>query len=222
MVTDGLPYGSVSYWDQRYARASDADFDADEWYGGPGVTAVLAAVAALNLPPTSPVLEVGCGGGRLADLLASSSTGLVVTATDLSAVAVERRRARAAAGGAAASNAPTFAVADATALPFPDASLSLLIDKGTLDALDCGENGPSQAALAEGARVLRPGGFLVLASCRDPAARAPLVDPLFETVAVAEVWADVDGATRRGPCPEAYVYTLAPRCVSEAPLSRER
>jgi SAM-dependent methyltransferase len=210
----GLPYGSLDYWNARYAAATPAEFDADEWYGPPGVAAVTAAVTALGLPPGAPALEVGCGGGRLSDTLAARM-GLAVTATDASAVAVDRRRERAAAEGSSSDGKnPAWAVADATALPFPDAAFALVIDKGVCDALDCGDGGqPARAALAEAARVLRPGGALVLASCRDPAARAPLTAGLFETERVSEVWAEEDGdgaRRRRGPCPEAYVYTL--RC----------
>lgn len=223
MPAGGLPYGSIHYWDRRYADATPAAFDADEWYGRPGVDAVGAAVRALHLPPGAPALEVGCGGGQLAESLAAES-GLALIATDASPVAVARRAARAAAesgeggdggGGCGSSSLLAWAVADATALPFRDGAFALVIDKGTCDALDCDDDGdgsePARAALAEAARVLAPGGALILASCRDPAARQALAAPLFRTVSVAEVWADGGGeeGSRRGPCPEAYVYTLA-------------
>jgi SAM-dependent methyltransferase len=219
MPATGLPYGSPAYWDARYAAQTDAAFDADEWYGRAGVEAVLGAVAALGLAPGSAALEVGCGGGRLADTLAAAAS-LALTATDISPTAIDRRRARGAAG------AVVWRVADAAALPFASGSFALVIDKGTCDALDCDDgdgggsdggagDGPSTsaaAALAEAARVLArdPPGTLVLASCRDPAARAPLLAGLFRTAAVAEVWAEGEPGRARPPCPEAYVYTLVP------------
>ncbi len=205
-ASTGLPYGSPGYWDARYAaHTTPGAFTADEWYGPAGVAAVRAAVAALALPPGAPALEVGCGVGRLADALASEF-GLRLTATDISPTAIARRAA-----AADPASFITWAVADATALPFPPGAFSLVIDKGTCDALDCDDAGDGgtavRAALSEAARVLSPGGALVLASCRDPAARAGLVGPLFTTAAVVEVWGGEPGRPRP-PCPEAYVYTL--------------
>ena len=203
----GLPYGSPAYWDARYAGQA-ADDACDEWYGGAALEAVLGVARALCLRPGTPALEIGCGGSRLAERLAAEMQ-LAVTATDISPAAVGRCRRR---EGAAA--AVTWAVADAAALPFPPASFSLVLDKGVCDALDCddGADGTptAAAALAEAARVLMPGGALILASCREPADRAPLLAGRFVTAGVLEVWAAVEAGRARAPCPEAYVYTLVP------------
>lgn len=223
----GLPYGVPAYWDARYTHQTPENFTADEWYGAAGVAAVLGAVRALNLPPGARALEVGCGGGRLAETLAAE-LGLRLTATDISPVAVARRE------GKDSAALVTWAVADAAALPFPDGAFSLVLDKGVCDALDCADDDDaadaaaddgagrggtptsSRAALVEAARVLAPGGSLVLASCRDPAARAPLLEGLFEASgAVVEVWAAVEAGRARPPCPEAYVYTLVPVDLKE-------
>ena len=206
--TPGLPYGSSAYWDARYATHDENSFAADEWYGPSAVAAVRAAVAALALPSGTTALEIGCGAGHLADDLAAEFS-LSLTATDISPTAIAKRKEADSAG------LITWAVADATALPFSPSSFSVVIDKGVCDALDCDDDdagldrdrtAPARA-LAEAARVLPPGGSFILASCRDPSARAVLLDPLFRTVSVVEVWGGEPGRPRP-PCPEAFVYTL--------------
>jgi SAM-dependent methyltransferase len=94
------------------------------------------------------VLEVGCGWGDLAESIARE-TGAQVVATDLSPHMVELARA----GGLDAQ------VADVQALPYADGSFDAAVAAWMLyhvPALDRG--------LAELARVLRPGGRLVVAT----------------------------------------------------------
>jgi 2-polyprenyl-6-hydroxyphenyl methylase / 3-demethylubiquinone-9 3-methyltransferase len=96
------------------------------------------------------LLDVGCGGGYLAEALAGA--GAVVTGVDLSATTIAAARRHAAARGLAID----YRVADATALPFADGAFDVVLSSDFLehvsDRLD--------AVIAEQARVLRDGGVL--------------------------------------------------------------
>ena len=93
------------------------------------------------------VLEVGCGTGRLAAALGERA-GADVTAVDASPAMVERARALGVDARAAR----------AEALPFPDASFDAVVMRMVVHLVD------RPAALAEAARVLRPGGTLAVAT----------------------------------------------------------
>jgi SAM-dependent methyltransferase len=95
------------------------------------------------------VLDVGCGGGRLADLLPGAAR---IAGVDIAADAVARATAR---HGALPGR--DFSVMDATALRFGAASFDLVV---LLDVLD--ELADPAAALAEAARVLARGGRLMV------------------------------------------------------------
>lgn len=99
-------------------------------------------------------LDVGCGGGLLAEELARA--GAETAALDLSANALAQARAHAAAGGLAVDYRREDAAAHAAARP------------GRYDVLTCMElleHVPDPAALlADCARLLRPGGALFLST----------------------------------------------------------
>lgn len=95
------------------------------------------------------VLEVGCGTGAMARLL-ESRYGWQVTPADLSAEGLRHARANGCA---------RLVRCDGLRLPFPDASFDALI---TLDMLVHLEPGEERAAFREFARVLKPGGMLIL------------------------------------------------------------
>ena len=105
-------------------------------------------VASVVEAAPSRVLEVGCGWGELAEWLAQE-TGAEVVAVDLSPRMVELARER----GVDAS------VADVQALPFPDASFDVVVAAWMLYHVP-----ELDRALAEIARVLRPGGTFVAAT----------------------------------------------------------
>jgi SAM-dependent methyltransferase len=97
------------------------------------------------------VLEVGCGDGAYA--LAAARSGAHVTGLDRSAAVLDAARARAKAEGFAID----LQVGDASALPFPADRFDVVLAVTVL----CFVENPAQA-VAEMARVLRPGGVLVL------------------------------------------------------------
>jgi SAM-dependent methyltransferase len=97
-------------------------------------------------------LDVACGPGLLAKAIAPVVGSFV--GVDMTAAMVDK--ARLIAGEAKLSNA-RFEVANATALPFPDAAFDLAVTRLALHHMD----DPARS-LAEMARVLAPGGRLAV------------------------------------------------------------
>ena len=142
---------------------------ADEWWRPAGKFAALhwiaEARAALLPPPArdgAPLLDVGCGGGLLAPHLPRGNrrryrhVGVDVTA---SALAIAAKRGVEPIQG------------DAAALPFADASFDVVVAGEILEHV-----ADLEAAVAECARVLAPGGTLVVDTIADTArARFSLV-----------------------------------------------
>jgi ubiquinone/menaquinone biosynthesis C-methylase UbiE len=114
-----------------------------------GFYRTVAAEVAAAAAPGAVVLDVGTGPGRLPVALADRRPDLSLHGADLSPDMVELAR-RAAPGVA-------FEVADVAALPWPDASLDMVVS--TLSAHEWPD---PRAAAAELARVLRPGGRLMI------------------------------------------------------------
>jgi SAM-dependent methyltransferase len=124
-------------------RFRDADYlDHESW--------VRPAMARLGDVRDQPVLDLGCGHGMAAVVLARR--GAIVTACDLSAGYVAEAKAR-----ARANEADVLCLqADGHRLPFADESFAAVWGHAILHHLDV------PTAAAELRRVLRPGGVAVL------------------------------------------------------------
>ena len=101
-----------------------------------------------GVPFGARVLDIGCGGGLISNPLAAA--GFRVKGVDRSAPSLEAALSRAPAGGEA-----RYAVADALSLPEPDGSYDAALMMDLLEHLD-----EPARAVAEAARVLKPGGLL--------------------------------------------------------------
>lgn len=114
---------------------------------------VLECVDALALPPGTRVLECGCGPGHLVAALQARGFDVVAIDTSPAMLALTRERARGAAGG----SPPSLQLASLEQLPHRDASFELVVSTGVIEYLP-----DDTTALREMARVLRPGGHLML------------------------------------------------------------
>ena len=111
-----------------------------------------------QLAADADVLEVGSGGGFNAETLLRRFPSWRLTATDYDAEMVELAARRLARFG----DRVRLNQADATALRYPDASFDVVLSIGVLHHV-----GAWEKALAEAARVLRPGGSLLAVDLLD-------------------------------------------------------
>ena len=105
--------------------------------------------ARIGLGTFADALDVGCGEGRFCRIL--RELGIAATGIDPTAALLERARELDPEG--------RYVEARAEALPFADASFDLVVSYVTLVDIE-----DADAAIAEMARVLRPGGTLLVAN----------------------------------------------------------
>lgn len=142
---NGPERDTVSGMNGRSSRSFDRIADRyDDRRGGTERGVVLAADIEPWLSPGT-VLEVGVGTGVVS--VALRALGLTVFGVDLSGGMLRHARQRL---------GPTVAQADATALPFADASVDNVVFVTALHAI-----GDVYGAIEEAARVVRPGGRVV-------------------------------------------------------------
>ena len=111
---------------------------------------------ALALPQSAHILEIGCGRGVALPEFSRRLSPVALVGVDIDPTLVAAARRRIAQAGIAA----TVLEADARDLPFDDASFDVVVDFGTCYHVSGGRAG-ALAALAQVARVLRPGGMFV-------------------------------------------------------------
>jgi ubiquinone/menaquinone biosynthesis C-methylase UbiE len=150
-------------------------------------TAVVRAVAALEVAGGETALDIGFGGGLGLALLLDKAG--VVHGVDISATMLDR--ARGAFRGEIAAGRLVLSAGSMTALPLGDGSVDAVVSTNTVYFVD-----DLAGAFAEVARVLRPGGRFVL-GIGDPdlMSRARmLTDNGFRIRPVAELESALDGA----------------------------
>jgi len=169
----------------RFAKASE------RWTASDG-----AAIAAeLGLSAGSAVLDVGGGTGVLA-LHVSATSGCSVTVLDCDSLAVQTASSR---------SSVSAVLGDAASMPFPDASFDAALFVDSFHHIT-----DQRSAARETARVLRPGGMVLVAE-RDPAYFAAKLTYAYERMigelasaltpeALAEMFRDagIEGESRMG------------------------
>jgi SAM-dependent methyltransferase len=139
---------SAHDWDAWYRSGQYNHWD----YAHPSQELV-AAVAALGLGRGASALDLGCGAGRETIFLAR--LGLRATGADASGPALEIARGRAREAGVLV----RWVRADVLDLPLPSASVDFANDRGCFHHV---AHRDRARFAAEVARVLRPGGSLLL------------------------------------------------------------
>ncbi|KAG8068921.1 hypothetical protein GUJ93_ZPchr0005g15555 [Zizania palustris] len=163
-------YGAAAYWDARYSSPSSgaggAFFD---WYQKyPALRPLLRS----RLPTSSRILMLGCGNSLLSESMVKDGYEEVVN-VDISSVVIEQMREK-------HMEIPqlTYFQMDVRDMSFfGDETFDCVLDKGTLDAMMCGDDAPRGASkmLAEVTRLLRPGGIYMLITYGAPKERVPLL-----------------------------------------------
>uniref|UniRef100_A0AAG5D7L7 eEF1A lysine and N-terminal methyltransferase homolog n=1 Tax=Anopheles atroparvus TaxID=41427 RepID=A0AAG5D7L7_ANOAO len=150
-------FGSTEYWNSFFRKRGKQAF---EWYGE---YPQLCGQLHKYIKPKDEILVVGCGNSKLSvDLY---DVGFKkITNIDISPVVIKQMQE------ANRTQRPemTWCQMDATAMSLPDESFSVVLDKGTLDALFTDQSeevvGTVRKYLLEIGRVLRSGGRYVCIS----------------------------------------------------------
>ncbi len=149
------------------------------------------------------VLDLATGTGDLAVAIARAVPGARVTGADLSEGMIEVGRRKVAEAGLA--DRVTLLVADALALPFPDASfdvVTIAFGVRNFEHLDRG--------YAEMARVLRPGGLLVVLELTPPS--SAVVRPFYNIYTRGVI-----PAVGRMVSKDSRAYTYLPESIAAVP-----
>ncbi len=164
------PYHELDYWNLRYAKVKGL-FD---WYTD---FSCMRHVVLPLISHDSKVLNVGCGNSRFAESLATLGYGRV-TSVDISDVCINRMKERYASSTDKRLREMRWIQADGADLRgFKDGEFDLVVDKGTIDALVCGEesnNATVRGIVSEAYRVLRHGGVFLCVSYGAPPTRLAL------------------------------------------------
>merc|ERR1711998_13782 len=151
-------YGSVNYWNSRFS--SEDQFD---WYHKWNPT-LKKQFGEIGLVPESAVLNVGCGNSGMSREMYDDGyeniTNLDFSQKVITAMKVKNSNRQMQWIEGSVQDMTGFAA---------DGEYDFIIDKGCLDCILCGEKSTSNldAALAECARVLKPGGMLLSISFAD-------------------------------------------------------
>eukprot|EP00891_Asterochloris_glomerata_P007145 jgi/Astpho2/7145/Aster-01471 len=163
-----------SFWEARYSK-SEGSFD---WYQS---WRELSALVEAHVPHDAKILQVprqgtlevdlGVGNSELQlDMAMSGYTGPIIS-VDFSPTAIADLSLK-------HEGLPMlqYEVADVRNMPqYPTAFFDAVLDKGTLDALMCGDQADTNVddMLQEASRVLRPGGCLIEVTYGSPGSRLP-------------------------------------------------
>ncbi|MEE8410253.1 MAG: class I SAM-dependent methyltransferase [Myxococcota bacterium] len=146
-------YQDYSYWRQRYADGDPEE--RFEWYQG--YRSGLKKLIRDRVPRDARILMIGCGNSPLSEEMMTDGYTDIVNIDFVAQVI--RRMAKCCADV----DGLTWEVMDARDLTFPDASFDVVIDKGTIDAMDAGPTNVAQIC-SEARRVLRPEGLFIVVS----------------------------------------------------------
>lgn len=164
----------------------------------PALTELFAAY-----PPTSPVLDVGCGSGDL--VLALAQGGLEVVGIDFVETAIEQARAKAQALPQDVAQRATFEVGDGLQPSLLQRRFATVVDCGFLHLF---EHEKRKRYIADLAATIAPGGryYLLAFAIEFPVANVPL--PVSETE-LRTAFLPEEGWAIRTICPAEFLSRVA-------------
>jgi len=154
------------YWDKRYTE----DPEPFDWYQR--YDSLKHIINKWCPKESSRTLIVGCGNSKLSEDMNADGYCAIVN-IDISPVVIEQMKEK-------SNSALEYVVMDVTEMTaFESASFDAVIDKGTLDALLCGEGSAENAdrMCSEISRVLKPSGTFMLITYGSPKTRMQYLEP---------------------------------------------
>jgi len=155
-------YGKPEYWEDRYSRP---DVEWFEWYQN---WESLKPTLAQYITPSHNILNIGAGNSRMSAEMFDEGF-IHITNIDLSQGVITRMSEK------YRDKQPTMKYyhMDARAMAFDDNSFDVVMDKGTLDSVLCGDASLANAnkMLTEVHRVLSPTGVYISVSYAPPPQR---------------------------------------------------
>jgi len=151
-------YGKPEYWDERYSKDTEP-FDWYQRYDG------IKSTLDRYVQPTHKVLMVGAGNSRLSQELYDHAQVKNITNIDISEVCINRMKT-----DHEDKQEMQWQKMDVTKLEFADGTFDVVLDKGTMDSVLCGEGSTKHCAkmMSEISRVLKPGGTYIVISYGQP------------------------------------------------------
>ncbi|MHC5028663.1 MAG: bifunctional demethylmenaquinone methyltransferase/2-methoxy-6-polyprenyl-1,4-benzoquinol methylase UbiE, partial [Planctomycetota bacterium] len=172
------------------------------------------AVRLARVGPEDDVLDVACGTGDLTEAFASAGPRTIVGLDFVpEMLTLARRKVAARRQRRPGTSTPTYIEGDATALPFDDASHDVVSIAFGLRNVD-----RPAAALAEFARVLRPGGRLIVLEFSEPRSRLMRTMNRFYSGRIMPFTATLLAGDRSGAyhyLPKSISTFLDPRALAE-------
>eukprot|EP00798_Chlamydomonas_sp_ICE-L_P031306 gene31305-6453_t len=154
-------FSDATYWNRKY----DIDRLPFEWYRG---WQSLEPLLLKYLPPQLPILQVGVGTSTIQHDMVIDGGYTRVVNLDYADVCIERMSKM-----HADVPALEYVMGDVKKIDFEDQSFGGILDKGTLDALLCGDcaEGDAHKMMIECSRLLQPGCSYFMVTHGPPPAR---------------------------------------------------
>merc|ERR1712178_225131 len=204
-------YGKPEYWDERYSKDTEP-FDWYQRYDG------IKSTMDRYVQPTHKVLMVGAGNSRLSQELYDHAQVKNITNIDISEVCINRMKT-----DHEDKQEMQWQKMDVTKLEFADGTFDVVLDKGTMDSVLCGEGSTKHCAkmMSEISRVLKPGGTYIVISYGQPDYRLNYFDkPEYnwnilpaQSVPKPTVTASED----QDPANVHYIYIMTKSCEEPGP-----
>lgn len=159
-VDECANYASKDFWNKRFESTS-GNFD---WYVD---WKQLKKYYLPILTESSQILMVGCGNSKLSDQMYNDNYKNIIS-IDISDKVIEKM----------SEEYPhlKYIEMDATNMTFKENEFDVCIDKGTLDALLCGEEKIYTSLIKEMFRVIKIGGYVTIITHGEPETRYPLFE----------------------------------------------